>query len=67
EKRTQTRSGFTVTYQVNAVLRGNKTVRIVGGLEDRQQALYLEQVIERRLRISDEAVPGELPRDRASA
>lgn len=67
EKVTRGKNGSTVTYQVNAVLYGNRTVSLVSGLEDRQQALYLEQAIENRLRITDVPVAGELPRSGSSA
>lgn len=65
ESSSRTRSGVSVRYSVNAVLHGNRTVRLLSGLEDRQQALYIEQAIERRLRIPDAVVPGEQPRSAA--
>jgi hypothetical protein len=60
------KGGVSIRYQVNAVVRG-RTVRVVTNLQDKQQALYLEQVIEARLRIPDEKIPGELPRDGVAA
>ncbi|MHB8873422.1 MAG: hypothetical protein ACYC8T_07015 [Myxococcaceae bacterium] len=50
-------------FRVRAALKGApRAVDLVGALPDPQQALFLEQVIERALRIEDRATAGELPR-----
>lgn len=54
------RHGTNVTYEVRAIMKGGKLIKLLSGLEDEDQALYLEQQIERRLGIADRAVPGEL-------
>lgn len=47
---------------VNAVTRDGRKVRILSGLEEGDQALFLEQLIESRLGIEDRPVAGELRR-----
>jgi hypothetical protein len=37
-------------------------VKLLGGLPEAEQALFIEQTIETRLRIDDVEVAGELPR-----
>jgi len=49
-------------YDVHALLADGDDLTLVSALPDSQQALYLEQQIEARLRIKDEPVGGELPR-----
>ena len=50
------------SYRVTASLRGERSVRLVGGLGAPGQALWLEQEIERALGLRDRAVPGEYGR-----
>lgn len=54
------KNGTSITYEVNAVDRGGRKVKLVGGLQEAEQALFLEQEIERALGIADRRVPGEL-------
>lgn len=54
------KNGTSVTYEVNAVQRGGTKVKLVGGLQEPEQALFLEQEIERALGIADRRVPGEM-------
>jgi hypothetical protein len=49
------------TFAVSAVLRSGDKVTLLKGLEDANDALYLEQAIEDFLRIDDAPVGGELP------
>lgn len=49
-------------YDLCALRRDGSTTTLVSGLSEPQQALYLEQQFERRLRILDRAVEGELAR-----
>jgi hypothetical protein len=60
EKVHRGKNGTTRTYDVSAVLRGGRSVRLLKGLTEVQQALYLEQAIEENLGIIDVDVPGEL-------
>lgn len=61
EKVTRGKNGVTVTYEVNVVLKTGKRLAILKGLEQ-DQALYVEQALERQLGIEDRPVAGELPR-----
>lgn len=47
---------------VNAVLQDGARLELIKGLEDSGQAFYLEDLIERHLRIPDRPVSGEHPR-----
>jgi hypothetical protein len=49
-------------YDLCALARDGSSTTLVSGLPAPQQALYLEQQFERRLRITDRPVPGELKR-----
>ena len=55
-------SGPGFSYRVNAILAGGKKIKLVSGLTDADQALFIEQQIEKRLGIADRTVGGELPR-----
>lgn len=59
EKITRGKNGSSSTYQVEAVLRGNLRETLVSGFTEPGQALFVEQEIERHLRISDVPVAGE--------
>jgi hypothetical protein len=47
------------TYSVNALLKEGTTSPVVKGLNDAEQALYIEQIVEKRLGIVDAPVAGE--------
>lgn len=51
-------------YEVRAVTKDGRNIKIVGGLNIQEQAIYIEQQIEKYLRIEDRAVPGEIPKYR---
>ena len=51
-----------VQFEVRALLRDGRTQTLLGRLTDRNEALYLEQRLEAKLRLRDEPVAGELPR-----
>ncbi len=56
------KNGSSISYELWAVMREGATRKLLGtGLSD-DQALFIEQKLERALRIKDRAVPGELPR-----
>ena len=50
------------THEVHIVTRDGRQVKLLSGLESSEQALYLEQEIERYLGIQDQPVRGEMPR-----
>lgn len=60
EKVTYSRGGSTTTYEVRAITRDGRNVRLVSGLPVKEQALYIEQATEKYLSIPDEPVKGEL-------
>ena len=60
EKISRSRNSTTVTYELRAVTKSGRNVKLVGGLESQEQAIFIEQKIERYLRIEDAPVPGEI-------
>ncbi|HLL81650.1 MAG TPA: hypothetical protein VK420_03325, partial [Longimicrobium sp.] len=58
----RTRNGTTITYSVRARGKDGRMVKLVSGLPERAQALYIEQEIERHLGIADRAVAGQVRR-----
>lgn len=58
---------FNVAFEVHAVLADRRHVKLVGGLEDSAQALYLEQELEDFLGLEDRPVHGELDRTALTA
>jgi hypothetical protein len=57
----------TITYELKALTRDGQTLTLLDGLEEAQQALYLEDQLERRLGIENVPVPGELDRQQVLA
>lgn len=49
-------------YNLRALLTGNQSQDVLKGLDNPSDALFLEQTLERVLRITDRPVAGELPR-----
>lgn len=58
----RTRNGITITYSVRARGRDGRMLKLVTGLPERDQAMYIEQEIERHLGIADRAVTGQVRR-----
>jgi hypothetical protein len=56
------KNGTQCTYEVMVLRQDNVRETLVKGLTDADQALYIEQELERHLRIQDQPVAGELPR-----
>ncbi len=56
----RSKNGTTVTYELRAVTRDHAGRLLLGGLDRLEQALWLEQEIERRLDIRDRPVAGEV-------
>ncbi len=50
------------SYEVHAILKPEKTIRLATGLNTAEQALYIEQVVEDHLEIRDRPVEGEIAR-----
>jgi predicted RNA-binding Zn-ribbon protein involved in translation (DUF1610 family) len=55
-------NGSTTTYELCAILSNKKALTLLKGLDSSDVALYMEQQVERLLKISDQPVGGELPR-----
>jgi hypothetical protein len=63
EKISRNNNGQTVSYEVHAILRPNgRRQKLLAGLDDVGQALWIEQSLESHLGIADEPVAGEVPR-----
>lgn len=56
-------TGFTQnnrqTYRVRARTNRSKTIKLIGGLKNREEALFIEQQVEKFLGIDDQRVAGE--------
>ncbi len=55
----QTKNGESITYRLKAMLKDGSSKTLVYGLNEDEQALYLEQELEKRLNIVDQSIPGE--------
>ena len=55
-----TRNGASYSYALSAILAGGKRVKLVSGLDQPEDALFLEQKIEGYLGITDRPVAGEM-------
>lgn len=62
EKITHGKNGSSASYRIEAVLRGNVRETLASGFTDPDQALFVEQELERHLKISDVPVAGEYGR-----
>ena len=62
KKFTQTNENQSCWYSVHAVLKGGRQVPLLTGLQDRERALFIEQIVEEYLGLEDQPVGGELPR-----
>jgi hypothetical protein len=60
EKVNRNNNGTTVTYEVHAVLNSGNNLKLLSGLETSEQALYIEQEIEKYLNIKNAPVRGEI-------
>jgi hypothetical protein len=60
EKVSHSRHGSSVSYEVHVITHDRKNVKLLSGLESSEQALFIEQKIERFLKIEDKAVKGEI-------
>lgn len=60
EKVTRGKNGVTIRYGVEAVLKDGRHLKLGSGLEEREQAMFLEQTIEKHLGIQDRRVRSEM-------
>jgi hypothetical protein len=60
EKQRRTKHGYHYVYTVNVRNKQGESKVLVSGLRSAEQALYIEQEVERHLEIEDEAVRGEM-------
>ena len=60
EKVSRSKNGEARTYNLSAILDGGERVQLLSGLPKVEQALFLEQVFEERLGITDVEVAGEV-------
>jgi len=51
-----------VSYEIHAITRDDRNIKILSGLDSSEQALFIEQEIEKYLNIEDKKVRGEIPR-----
>ena len=56
------KNGYSYSYSVQALTQSGKVVELISGLSSREEALFIEQEIEKYLKIEDESVRGELSR-----
>jgi hypothetical protein len=62
EKIVRHKNGYSIQYVLYAVTAANTQVKLLGGLDDSNTAIFLEQQLERWLKIEDRPVAGEIPR-----
>jgi hypothetical protein len=62
DKVTRSKNGISTQYELYAVTAANQQVKLVGRLDNSEIAIFLEQQLERWLKIEDRPVAGELPR-----
>lgn len=60
EKISQGRNSTTITYEVHALTANGRNEKRVSGLDSSEQALYIEQEIERYFRVEDTPVRGQI-------
>ncbi|MEM8950941.1 MAG: hypothetical protein AAGA21_13725 [Pseudomonadota bacterium] len=63
ERVRKSKDSETVYFDVHAVKRDNRNVKVLLGLEEVGQALYLEQTFEKIMNIRDRPVAGEVRKD----
>ncbi len=54
-----TKNGTTYSYELHAILRTGKQLKLLSGLDDPEKVFFVEQCVEDHLGITDRAVPGE--------
>jgi hypothetical protein len=56
------KNGVSITYDVHALLKDGQGIKLLSGLNDEQQALFIEKRLEQWMGIRDQAVEGEVGR-----
>jgi hypothetical protein len=56
------RNGTSCSYEIHVITHSGKTVKLLSGLSSSEEALFLEQEIEKHLGIQDQVVRGEIRR-----
>ncbi len=51
--------GSSYSYNVNALLQSGERISLVCNIQEAHEALYLERVLEERLKLADQRVPGD--------
>ncbi len=59
ERISRGKNGTSISYELLALLKDRQRVKLLTGYREIEEVLYLEQEIERRLKIRDRAMPGE--------
>ncbi len=62
EKLIQGRGGSYPVYEVRAITKSGRNVKVVGGLDQKEQGIFIEQKIETFFKIENMPVPGEAGR-----
>lgn len=62
EKIHHSKNGTSYSYELNALLGSGAKEKLLQGMNEAEQALYIEQELERYLGITDRPVRGEFPR-----
>lgn len=60
EKISRNKNGVSYSYELHARTIGGETKKLVSGMQKPEQALFLEQELERWLGLKDQAIPGEM-------
>jgi len=55
----QSKSGSSASYEIHAISTRGRNIKLLRGLDTSEQALYIEQEIEKYLHIEDRPVKGE--------
>ncbi len=58
----RTKNGHHYSYEVYMTLRSGQNEKLLGGFNNAEAALFIEQTLEKQLGIQDQAMPGELHR-----
>lgn len=62
EKISRSDSGNNTSYEVHAIMKNKAKAKLLEGLDQEEQVLYIEQELERYLGCMDRPVRGEIPR-----
>ncbi len=62
EQMHRNKNSTSYTYEVHGILKNTEHAKLITGLDNSEQALYIEQEIERFLNIEDRPVRGEISR-----